>query len=86
MENAGKTVEYPFFAEKLVENHPFFTHCTAKQGALLMNKKQKKTLERILIAVALVIVLKLLPALPMPVELALYCICLLYTSPSPRDS
>ena len=35
-----------------------------------MNKKQKKTLERILIAVALVIVLKLLPALPMPVELA----------------
>ena len=39
-----------------------------------MNKKQKKTLERILIAVALVIVLKLLPALPMPVELALYCI------------
>ena len=39
-----------------------------------MNKKQKKTLERILIAVALVIVLKLLPALPMPVELVLYCI------------
>ena len=39
-----------------------------------MNKKQKKTLERILIAVALVILLKLLPALPMPVELALYCI------------
>ena len=39
-----------------------------------MNKKQKKTLERILIAVALVIVLKLLPPLPMPVELALYCI------------
>ena len=34
-----------------------------------MNKKQKKTLERILIAVALVIVLKLLPALPMPVGL-----------------
>ena len=39
-----------------------------------MNKKQKKTLERILIAVALVILLKLLPPLPMPVELALYCI------------
>ena len=74
MENAVKTVEYPFFAEKLVENHPFFIRCTAKRGALLMNKKQKKTLERILIAVALVIVLKLLPALPMPVELALYCI------------
>lgn len=74
MENAVKTVEYPFFAEKPVENHPFFIRCTAKQGALLMNKKQKKTLERILIAVALVIVLKLLPALPMPVELALYCI------------
>jgi len=63
-----------FFAEKPVENHLFFTRCTPKRGALLMNKKQKKTLERILIAVALVIVLKLLPALPMPVELALYCI------------
>ena len=35
-----------------------------------MNKKQKKTLERILIAVALVIVLKLLPALPMAVATA----------------
>ena len=29
VENAGKTVEYPFFAEKLVENHPFFIRCTA---------------------------------------------------------
>ena len=29
VENAGKTVEYPFFAEKPVENHPFITHCTA---------------------------------------------------------
>ena len=39
-----------------------------------MNKKQKKTLRRILIALALVVLLKLLPALPAPVELALYCI------------
>ncbi len=30
VENTGKTVEYPFFAEKLVENHPFFIRCTAK--------------------------------------------------------
>ena len=37
-----------------------------------MNKKQKKTLRRILIALALVVLLKLLPALPAPVELALY--------------
>ena len=29
VENAGKTVEYPFFPEKPVENYPFFTHCTA---------------------------------------------------------
>ena len=29
VENAGKTVEYPFFAEKPVENHPFFIRCTA---------------------------------------------------------
>ena len=29
VENPGKTVEYPFFAEKLVENHPFFIRCTA---------------------------------------------------------
>ena len=39
-----------------------------------MNKKQKKTLYRILIALALVVVLKLLPEFPSPVELALYCI------------
>lgn len=39
-----------------------------------MNKKQKKTLYRILIALALVVVLKLLPEFPTPVELALYCI------------
>ena len=39
-----------------------------------MNKKQKTTLRQILIALALVILLKLLPALPAPVELALYCI------------
>ena len=39
-----------------------------------MNKKQKKTLRQILIALALVVLLKLLPALPAPVELALYCI------------
>ena len=39
-----------------------------------MTKKQKKTLYRILIALAMVVVLGLLPELPMPVELALYCI------------
>ena len=54
-----------------------------------MNKKQKKNLQRIIAAVVLVLVLKLLPQFPTPVELALYCIpylvCLLYTSPSPRD-
>ena len=42
-----------------------------------MNKKQKKMLTRIIIAfvlLALVIVLKLLPTFPTPVELLLYCI------------
>ena len=39
-----------------------------------MTKKQKKALYQILIALAKVGVLGLLPELPMPVELALYCI------------
>ena len=39
-----------------------------------MNKKQKKTLYRIIAAVVLVLILKLLPQFPTPVELALYCI------------
>ncbi len=39
-----------------------------------MTKKQKKALYQILIALAMVGVLGLLPELPMPVELALYCI------------
>ena len=39
-----------------------------------MTKKQKKALYRILVALAMVVVLGLLPELPMPVELALYCI------------
>ena len=45
-----------------------------------MTKKQKKMLYRIIAALALVLVLKLLPPLPASVELLLYCICLLYTS------
>ena len=39
-----------------------------------MTKKQKKMLYRILAALALVLVLKLLPPLPTSVELLLYCI------------
>ena len=39
-----------------------------------MTKKQKKMLYRIIAALALVLVLKLLPPLPMSVELLLYCI------------
>ena len=39
-----------------------------------MNKKQKKSLQRIIAAVILVLILKLLPQFPTPVELALYCI------------
>ena len=39
-----------------------------------MNKKQKKNLQRIIIALILVLILKLLPQFPTPVELVLYCI------------
>ena len=39
-----------------------------------MNKKQKKMLKQIIAAVILVIILKLLPSFPTPVELVLYCI------------
>ena len=39
-----------------------------------MNKKQKKTLYRIIASVVLVAILKLLPTFPTPVEMALYCI------------
>ena len=39
-----------------------------------MNKKQKKNLQRIIIALILVLILKLLPQFPTPVELILYCI------------
>ena len=39
-----------------------------------MNKKQKKNLQRIIIALILLLILKLLPQFPTPVELVLYCI------------
>ena len=39
-----------------------------------MNKKQKKNLYRIIDALVLVLILKLLPQFPTPVELLLYCI------------
>ena len=39
-----------------------------------MNKKQKKNLYRIIAALVLVLILKLLPQFPTPVELLLYCI------------
>ena len=39
-----------------------------------MNKKQKKNLQRIIIALILVLILKLLPQFPTPVDLVLYCI------------
>ena len=41
---------------------------------VFQNKKQKKNLQRIIAAVILVLILKLLPQFPTPVELALYCI------------
>ena len=44
------------------------------KGEFCMNKKQKKNLQRIIIALILVLILKLLPQFPTPVELVLYCI------------
>ena len=45
-----------------------------------MNKKQKKNLYRIIAALVLVLILKLLPQFPTPVELLLYCIPYLVVS------
>jgi len=78
VENTGKTVEYPFLWGKIVEiPPPAAAQCgpgSPKKGELCMNKKQKKNLQRIIAAVVLVLILKLLPQFPTPVELALYCI------------
>ena len=49
-------------------------HDPPKKESFTMNKKQKKNLQRIIAAVVLVLILKLLPQFPTPVELALYCI------------
>ena len=52
-----------------------------------MTKKQKKMLYRIIAALALVLVLKLLPPLPTSAELLLYCICAIsLTSTGSRQS
>ena len=39
-----------------------------------MNKKQKKNLQRIIIALILLLILSFCPSSPTPVELVLYCI------------
>ena len=73
MENTGKTVEYPFLWGKVVEipaRRSVMRPMDPAKGAFCMNKKQKKNLQRIIIALILVLILK--PQFPMPVELVLH--------------
>ena len=73
----GKTVEYPFLWGKVVEipaRRSVMRPMDPAKGEFCMNKKQKKNLQRIIIALILVLILKLLPQFPTPVELVLYCI------------
>lgn len=77
VENTGKTVEYPFLWGKVVEipaRRSVMRPMDPAKGEFCMNKKQKKNLQRIIIALILVLILKLLPQFPTPVELVLYCI------------
>ena len=77
MENLGKTVESVVSWGKIVENPPPSAVDAAQKSRkkeIFMNKKQKKTLYRIIAALVLVLILKLLPQFPTPVELLLYCI------------
>ena len=77
VENTGKTVEYPFLWGKVVEipaRRSVMRPMDPTKGEFCMNKKQKKNLQRIIIALILVLILKLLPQFPTPVELVLYCI------------
>ena len=77
VENTGKTVEYPFLWGKVVEipaRRSVMRPMDPAKGEFCMNKKQKKNLQRIIIALILVLILKLLPQFPTPVELVLYYI------------
>lgn len=66
----GENVEKLPFRGKPVENAP--SH--PSKGEFRMTKKQKKVLYQIIAAVILIVILKLLPAFPTPVELVLYLI------------
>jgi len=78
VENSGENVEKSTPRGKPVESTPpAAAHCgpePRKKESTDMNKKQKKNLYRIIAALVLVLILKLLPQFPTPVELLLYCI------------
>jgi len=78
VENSGENVEKSIPRGKPVESTPpAAAHCgpePRKKESTDMNKKQKKNLYRIIAALVLVLILKLLPQFPTPVELLLYCI------------
>ena len=77
MENPGENVENRSHGENLLNLCPAQTAGRAenpRKGDFRMTKKQKKTLYRIIASVILILILKLLPSFPTPVELVLYCI------------
>ena len=77
VENPGENVENRSHGENLLNLCPAQTAGRAenpRKGDFRMTKKQKKTLYRIIASVILILILKLLPSFPTPVELVLYCI------------
>ncbi len=82
MENTGKGWKIHFCGENLLNSTAFSRFFSeppqSDKRSVLYDQKKKKSLQQILIALALVILLKLLlsvlPALPTPVELLLYLI------------
>ena len=70
MENTGENVEKGFFRGKPVETAPTLPD----KRRIPMTKKQKKVLYQIIASVVLIVILRLLPAFPTPVELVLYLI------------
>ena len=77
VENSGESVEKLFSWGKRVETAPAAKGHGGRKSqkeTLEMNKKQKKVLYQVIAAAILVLILKLLPEFPKPVELVLYLI------------
>ncbi len=70
VENTGENVEKVFSGENLLKPLPPLPD----KRRIPMTKKQKKVLYQIIASVVLIVILRLLPAFPTPVELVLYLI------------